>query len=218
MSISVRLFAMLREMHGATQLDVELEQGESIDHIFERLFDADKLGCPRESVMFAVNQEYVTGEHVPQDGDEVAFIPPLAGGSSDPRVSLSSDPIDMQDLIDLVTGTSRGGLVTFTGTVRDHFEGRPVMYLSYEAYDSMALQEMSRLCDEIEAAWPGVAVAMAHRIGRLDIGEAAVHIAVAGGHRAESFTACRHAIDRLKERVPIFKKEVYEDDSVWKSS
>ena len=168
--------------------------------------------------MFAVNQEYVTEDHILTDGDEVAFIPPLAGGADDPRVTLSPHPIDMQVLVEQVMGPSRGGLVTFTGTVRDNFEGRPVIHLNYEAYDEMALREMSRLCDEIEAGWPGVAVAMAHRIGRLEIGDAAVHIAVAGGHRAESFTACRHAIDRLKERVPIFKKEVYEDDSVWKSS
>lgn len=218
MPVSVRLFAMLRETRGAARLDIDLEQGESVAQIFDRLFAANASGCPRESVMFAVNQNYVNGDHVPQDGDEVAFIPPLAGGAADPRVALSTRPIDIQDLIEQVTAPSRGGLVTFTGTVRDHFEGRPVIYLNYEAYDEMALREMSRLCDEIEAAWPGVAVAMAHRIGRLEIGEAAVHIAVAGGHRAESFTACRHAIDRLKERVPIFKKEVYEDDSVWKSS
>jgi len=210
---------MLREMRGTSQLDIELSKGESVAQLFDRLFASDgPSSCPRESVLFAVNQDYVDGSHIPEDGDEVAFIPPLAGGAADPRVALSKEPISLDDLISEVSGPGRGGLVTFTGTVRDHFEGRPVLYLDYEAYDEMALREMSLLCDEIERTWPGVAVAMAHRTGRLQIGEAAVHIAVAGGHRAESFDACRHAIDRLKERVPIFKKEVYEDDSAWKSS
>jgi molybdopterin synthase catalytic subunit len=218
MSVSLRLFAILREMRGTSQLDVELLEGESVAQLFDRLFASDEPGYPRESVMFAVNQDYVSGGHIPEDGDEIAFIPPLAGGAADPRVDLSDKPISLDDLVSEVSGPDRGGLVTFTGTVRNHFEGRPVLHLEYEAYEEMALREMSRLCDEIEVTWPGVAVAMAHRIGRLQIGEAAVHIAIAGGHRAESFAACRHAIDRLKERVPIFKKEVYEDDSTWKSN
>jgi len=218
MSISVRLFASLREQRGTSEVVMELRAGETVQAVFARLFEDEAQRCAAGSLLFAVNQRYVTPQHVLQDGDEVAFIPPLAGGASDPRVSLCSEPMQLAPLIAQVCSPQRGGVATFTGCVRDHFEGRAVVHLDYEAYPEMALSEMSRLCDEVEAKWDGVAIAMAHRTGRLEPGEAAVQIAVAGGHRAEVFEACRHAIDRLKETVPIFKKEVYEDGSTWKSS
>jgi molybdopterin synthase catalytic subunit len=218
MSISVRLFAMLREQLGTSEVVMELTAGETVEALFARLFDDETPRCAPGTILFAVNQRYVTAEHVLEDGDEVAFIPPLAGGAGDPRVALCSEPLQLAAMIAQVSSPQRGGVATFTGCVRDHFEGRAVLHLDYEAYPEMALCEMSRLCDEVEAKWDGVAIAMAHRVGRLAVGEAAVQIAVAGGHRAEVFAACRHAIDRLKETVPIFKKEVYEDGSTWKSS
>ncbi|MBJ96274.1 MAG: hypothetical protein CMP23_17570 [Rickettsiales bacterium] len=218
MALTVRLFAMLRERRGTGSLNVEAKPGESVGALFARLFPANDEDGAIPSVLFAVNREYVLRDYVPEDGDEVAFIPPLAGGAADRRTMLSADPLQLPDLIKQVEGPGRGGLVTFTGTVRNNFEGRPVRHLRYEAYEEMALCEMSRLCDEIEDKWPGVAVAISHRLGQLEIGEAAVHIAAAGGHRQDSFEACRYAIDQLKQRVPIFKKEFYQDDSIWKSS
>ena len=218
MSVSVRLFAMLREQRGESRLEIDLCEGETVEQLFARLFEEEGPRCSLESLLFAVNQAYVPADHVLRDGDEVAFIPPLAGGDADPRVLLSTEPLQLTPLLERVSDPQRGGIATFTGCVRDHFEGRAVRYLEYEAYPEMALNEMSKLCDQVEAKWQGVAIAMSHRLGRLEVGEPAVMIAAAGGHRAETFEACRHAIDRLKETVPIFKKEVYEDGSTWKSS
>ncbi len=217
MSVSVHLFAMLREQRGESRLEVDLISGETVRELFDRLFAEGSNPCPLESLLFAVNRNYVTAEHVLRDGDEVAFIPPIAGGSGDRRVLITDQPLHLEPLIERVSGPGRGGIATFTGCVRDHFEGKRVLSLDYEAYTEMALGEMSRLCDEIEAQWPGVAIAMAHRVGHLEVGEPAVHIAAGAGHRAEAFAACQAGIDRLKETVPIFKKENYDDGSHWKS-
>jgi len=216
MPVQVRLFAALRELLGTDHLSVEPDEGETVAQLFARLFPDEPEERWAGTLMYAVNRAYVGGDHALQDGDEVAFIPPLGGGSADPRVELCSEPLDLAALIAQVEGPGRGGVCTFTGTVRDHFEGRPVRQLAYEAYEEMAGAQMSALCDEIEARWPGVAVAMAHRVGILAIGEAAVCIAAAGPHRAEAFEACRHGIDALKDRVPIFKQEIYDDGSEWK--
>jgi molybdopterin synthase catalytic subunit len=108
-----------------------------------------------------------------------------------------------------------GGLVTFTGMVRRHSRGVVVDHLEYEAYGTMAVREMTRLCDEIEAEIPACKLAVEHRVGRLEIGDLAVVIAAAAPHRAEAFTACRAMIDRLKDRVPIWKKEIGDDGAEW---
>jgi len=217
MPITVRLFAALREHRGETRLTVDAVPGETVRQLFERLFP-DRPGRDWPGpLMYAVAQEYVDADHVLGDGDEVAFVPPLGGGSDRaPRVLLSTDPIELQPLIDRVSGPTRGGLCCFTGTVRDHHLGRGVVHLEYEAYEPMALSEMERVCDEIERRWEGSCAAISHRLGTLQIGDAAVHVAVAGGHRVEVFEACRFGIDELKRTVPIFKKEVYADGSTWK--
>ena len=218
MSVTVRLFALLRELKGTDRIDFELAEGETIGGLFDRLFPEPDAQALRGSLAFARNTHYVEPDVLLVDGDEVAFIPPLGGGADDPRVQLSFAPLQLDPLVESVSSPERGGLTTFTGLVRNSFEARAVTHLEYEAYEPMALREMSRLCDEIEARWPGCAVAMSHRLGRLDIGEAAVHIVVASPHRAAAFEACRFGIDELKERVPIFKKECYADGSVWKDN
>jgi len=124
MSISVRLFAMLREQRGVSQLELELCEGETVEQLFARLFADEPPRCPFESLLFAVNQAYVPADHILCDGDEVAFIPPLAGGGGDPRVLLSTEPLQLSPLLERVSGPQRGGVATFTGCVRDHFEDR----------------------------------------------------------------------------------------------
>lgn len=126
---------------------------------------------------------------------------------------LSEHPLDLTGLIAEVTAPDRGGIATFVGTVRDHHQGRPVVELEYSAYGAMAEAECARIVEETERRWP-VRVALRHRIGLLAIGEAAVAIAVAGAHRDETFAACRHVIEELKRRVPIWKRERYADGSV----
>ena len=126
---------------------------------------------------------------------------------------LSDHPLDLTALIAEVTAPDRGGIATFVGTVRDHHQGRPVVELEYSAYGAMAEAECGRIVEETERRWP-VRVALRHRIGLLAIGEAAVAIAVAGAHRDETFAACRHVIEELKRRVPIWKRERYADGAV----
>ncbi len=142
------------------------------------------------------------------------MIPPVAGGS-DRHVRLLDESLSLDRVVAAVSGSGMGGIVTFTGAVRRHSRGTTVERLEYSAYDAMATREMTRLCDEIEAEMPGTKLAVEHRVGKLDIGDLAVVIAAAAPHRAEAFAACRAMIDRLKDRVPIWKKEFGEDGAEW---
>ena len=130
-------------------------------------------------------------------------------------VELTSDPIDVPRLIAHVNQPSNGGICTFLGVVRDNAEGRPVVKLGYEAYESMAVAQMRTIVEEAMQRWDLDAVALSHRTGELQIGEASVAIAVGAPHRAEAFEACRYIIDTLKTRVPIWKKEFFRDGAVW---
>ncbi len=162
----------------------------------------------------AVNEAFVADlGHPLAAGDVVALIPPVSGGRG--RVVLTDAPLDPRAVEAEVEGPDRGGLVTFTGCVRDHTGEHGVERLEYEAYRSMALKVMQAILDETEEKFPGVRVAIQHRLGVLAIGEAAVVVAAAAPHRAAAFSACAHAIDRLKEDVPIFKREVRTDGTVW---
>jgi molybdopterin synthase catalytic subunit len=130
-------------------------------------------------------------------------------------VELTSDPIDVPRLIAHVNKPSNGGICTFLGVVRDNADGRPVVKLGYEAYESMAISQMRAIVEEAAQRWNLDAVALSHRTGELQIGEASVAIAVGAPHRAEAFEACRYIIDTLKTRVPIWKKEFFQDGAVW---
>ena len=159
MTITVRLFAGLREHLGTDRVQVDAREGLTVSELFRAVLP-DLADAPlRQSIAFAIGTEYVTDEQLVADGDEVAFIPPLGGGSPDPRVHLTESPLELAPLLQAVAGPGRGGLATFTGTIRNHFEGRPVTHLDYEAYEPMALAEMSKICDEIEDRWEGSAAA-----------------------------------------------------------
>ena len=178
----------------------------------------DKL---RGKFRVAVNQDFADDDHALADGDELALIPPVAGGVDEPppsagrHVQLLPTPLSLDRCIAAVGGAGMGGIVTFIGMVRRHSRGVLVDHLEYEAYGTMAVREMTRLCDEIEAEIAGARLAVEHRVGRLDVGDVAVAIAAAAPHRAEAFAACRAMIDRLKQRVPIWKKEVGDDGDEW---
>jgi len=216
-TVLVRYFAVLRERSGKDEDSVAIEADETVGGLYARLFpDLRDEDGQRLPVMYAVNQAYVEADHSLADGDEVAFIPPLGGGSG--RVYLGTASLDVRAVEEVVSGPTRGGVCTFVGTVRNHHEGRAVVRLEYEAYDEMARTQMSALCDEAEARWPGLAMAMHHRLGVVDIGEAAVVVSAASAHRDAAFAACRWGIDTLKERVPIWKKEVYEGGATWKAN
>ena len=174
-----------------------------------------QLDAMRDSIMFAVNAEYVSADHPVQACDEVALIPPVSGGSDDDLFQITRDVLDPTALHNLVLSPQAGAVSLFVGVVRDNNLGRDVDYLEYDAYPAMATKVMRQIAGEIRERWQVLDIAMHHRIGRLEIGEASVAVAVASAHRAEGIEACRYGIDRLKAIVPIWKKEVWADGEEW---
>lgn len=214
MRIHVLYFAVFRERLRRDDEDVELADGATVAQAINALGakhpDIAKL---RGRFRVAVNQDFADDDHVLRDDDELALIPPVAGGSR--HVVLSDQPLSLDRCIAAVSGPGMGGIVTFTGMVRLHSRGTTIDHLEYEAYAPMAIKVMTQLCEEIEAEVAGALIAVEHRVGNLAIGEIAVVIAAAAPHRAEAFTACRAMIDRLKDRVPIWKKEIGTGGEEW---
>jgi molybdopterin synthase catalytic subunit len=132
-----------------------------------------------------------------------------------PQVAVTSAPLDSVALVGLVDKKGDGAVVTFAGLVRDHNEGRQVQFLEYEAYEPLAIRALQRIVDEARELWPGARVAVHHRLGRLEIGEASIVIAAASPHRADAFAACRYTIERVKQIVPIWKREHFDGGDVW---
>ena len=170
-----------------------------------------ELGEEPPGLLYAVNREYAPPEHELADGDEVALIPPVSGGA----FRLSEEPLDPAAVIAEVADERAGGIAVFVGTTRVHSRGRTVLHLDYEAYEGMAEQVMEELAADLERTYDLCAVAIAHRVGRVGIGEPSVVIAVSAPHRGDALAACKDCIDRLKETVPLWKKEVYEGGEEW---
>jgi molybdopterin synthase catalytic subunit len=217
-AVRTRLFARLREQAGTDTERVEVGAGSTVADVYDALRKAHPgLDPNRESVRAAVNQEFAEWDVNVADGDEVAFIPPVSGGVHGAGVlfELTTDPLDARRLEAAVAHKGAGAICTFTGIVRDSSRGRSVTHLEYEAYTEMATAEMRKIAAEIAERWPEARVAMAHRTGRLEIGEASVVVSVSCPHRAEAIDACHWGIDRLKESVPIWKKEHASDGTYW---
>ena len=216
---TIKLFATLRERARAAELTREFPDGASVADIWKLLVrEFPALAGHHDSIGFAVNQEYVEGDFRPRAGDEIAFIPPVSGGADDrwiDSITIGRGRIDVAALERAVADPSAGAIVTFTGTTRIDNAGRTVLRLEYEAYEAMALAEMRKLAREAGRRWNIVRIAIAHRVGIVEIGETSVAIAVSAAHRGEAFDACRFAIDRLKEVVPIWKKEYFDGGEVW---
>ena len=214
MRISVLYFAVFRERVGRDHDELELPDGATVaDAVATLAGKHAAVAQLRGKFRCAVNQDFTDDAHALADGDELALIPPVAGGMR--HVVLTDQVLSLDRCIHAVRGPGMGGIVTFTGMVRLHSHGATIDHLEYEAYAPMAVKEMNQLCDEIEREIAGVALAVEHRVGRLEIGDVAVVIAAAAPHRAEAFTACRAMIDRLKERVPIWKKEIGTAGEEW---
>lgn len=214
MDLTVKLFGAVRERVGAKLLSLTVPDGTTVAHLRARLAAEhvvfDEFG---DRLAVSVNLEIADPDATLRDGDEVAFLPPVAGGSG--GCTLSERPLDVAATIARVSGPGMGGLVTFIGAVRDNARGREIRHLEYESYPEMAEREMQKIADEAARRWPGVKLAIAHRAGHLEIGDLAVVIAAAAPHRGEAFEACRFAIDTLKQTVPIWKKEVATDGEYW---
>jgi molybdopterin synthase catalytic subunit/molybdopterin converting factor small subunit len=203
--VSVRLFAGLRERAGVARL--ELEDVARAGAVWARL----DLGAEPGGLMYAVNREYVGRSHELQDGDEVALIPPVSGGA----FLVTAEPLDVARVVAEAANDEAGAVASFVGTVRRASRGRNVQHLEYEAFEEMAEAMLMRLGESLTEKHGLTAVAIHHRIGRVEIGEASVVIAVSSPHRASALDACREAIDTLKETIPLWKKEVYEGGEEW---
>src|ERR1700730_15127390 len=217
MKVAVRFFARYREAAGRDHVEVELPEGGTGESAWEgggSRFPV--LQQYRPFTLFALGTDYVSASHPLRSGDEVCLFPPVSGGAPADLVEVTDKPRSEERLMGSVGDPGAGGLVLFSGVVREETGGRRVKYLEYEAHAPMAAAKMGEIATAVRERWPGVrGVALAHRIGRLEIGESSVMIAVSSPHRAEAFDACRFAIDTLKETVPVWKKEFFEDGEVW---
>jgi MoaE-MoaD fusion protein len=203
--VTVRLFAGLRERAGWSRR--EIDGVEQIGDVWTAL----DLGVEPPGLLYALNKSYVERDRKLADGDEVALIPPVSGGA----FLLSEQPLSVEAVVEEVASDEGGAVATFVGTTRVHSRGRTVTSLAYEAYEGMAEQVMSEIADELTARYELCAIAIHHRIGRVGIGERSVVIAVSAPHRQDALAACKDAIDTLKERVPLWKKEVYVGGEEW---
>ena len=225
MKITLKLFGSLREAAGESTIQVELDEGARVADLRRWLSSrnplVDKLG---DRLAASVNLEIASSDDILRDGDEVAFLPPVAGGDGTRataeavpkrRCTISGEALDEAEVVSRVDGPDAGGVVSFVGNVRNQARGHAIEHLEYEAYPEMAEREMEKIADEAGEQWPGTRVAIAHRVGRLEIGDAAVVVVAASAHRDAAFLACRFAIDTLKLRVPIWKREVATDGAYW---
>jgi molybdopterin synthase catalytic subunit/molybdopterin converting factor small subunit len=203
--ITVKLFAGLRERAGWSSR--ELEGVARVADVWPKL----ELGEEPDGLLYAVNREYADRDRELADGDEVALIPPVSGGA----FLLSTEPLDLKAVVYEVQRNEAGAIATFVGTVRAESRGRRVLYLDYEAFAEMAEKMLRELGASLEEKHGLTAVAIHHRIGRVDIGEPSVAIAVSARHRHAALAACAEAIDTLKETIPLWKKEVYEGGEEW---
>jgi MoaE-MoaD fusion protein len=215
--INVLYFAVLRERAHCERETLELPDGADVRTARARVAQQHPdIARLLPQVQSAVNRTVVGEGHLLRDGDELALMPPVAGGAGPRQIAVVAAPLNLDEVVAAVAGHDRGGLVTFAGVVRRRGHHLPdVVRLEYEAYVEMAEQVLGQIAEEIGREHPGTQVAIHHRIGALGVGETAVLIAAASAHRAPAFEACRAAIDRLKERAPIWKKEVGESGEAW---
>ncbi len=233
MKVRIRLFAGLREQAGYGTRVVELPARARVREVWAAL----ALGVEPAGLLYARNKEYVEQDAELADGDEVALIPPVSGGSGEPTAHgatggsgatdadgatralgpflLTSEPIDVAAVIAAASDDEAGAVAVFLGTVRRHSRGRTVLHLEYEGYDGMAEQLLGEIADDLAARYNLTRAAMTHRLGRVEIGEPSIAIAVSSPHRADALAACQEAINRLKDTVPLWKKEFYEGGEQW---
>ena len=219
-TVRVRAFALLREALGAAELGVALPAGADVAALLARLADDyPDAGLPARRFTTAVNRSYAPPETILVDGDEVALIPPVSGGAAK-LFEIVDRPISIDEVAARVAAPENGAITLFVGTVRGVTEGRPggviTDYLEYEAYAEMAEASLSDIAGEAMARWPAIrAVSIVHRTGRLEVGDTSIVIAVAAGHRQDTFDTCHYIIDRVKQIAPIWKHEVGPNGASW---
>jgi MoaE-MoaD fusion protein len=202
--VTVRLFAGLREQAGWSRREIDAER---VSDVWGKL----ELGEEPDGLLYAVNKEYAPADHELADGDTVALIPPVSGGA----FVLTDEPVSLDAVVGEVASEEAGAIATFSGTARRQSRGRIVHYLDYEGYEGMAEEMMEKLAGELKERYEVQEIAIHHRVGRVELGEPSVVIAVSAAHRADALAACKDAIDILKLNVPLWKKEVYEGGEEW---
>ena len=216
MKVRALFFGRAHEVTGFSEEELEFGEGRTIGDL-QRQYEArfPQLALLAESLVMAVNQEIARRDQPLRDGDEVAFLPPVSGGALDGFCEIIREPIRTSELARQLKAPEDGALVVFEGIVRNHSRGRRTLYLEYEGYEPMAIRKMEEIRRDVKERWPVDHIGMIHRLGRLEIGETSVVIVVTSAHRRAAFEACQFAIDRLKQIVPIWKKEYFEDGAVW---
>jgi MoaE-MoaD fusion protein len=222
MRVKVLLFGQLKDIVGRQEESLDLEPGARLSAVMSHYAEQyPTFKGLTSSIACSINQEYAQGSAVLREGDEVGLLPPVSGGKSETKDLRSAhcavvrEEIDIREIKEGLEDPTDGAAILFEGVVRNNTRGRKTLYLDYEAYESMALNEMEKLAQAALERFQVRDVAIVHRLGRLQIGETSVVIGVASAHRAAAFEACRWLIDTLKKTVPIWKKEYFEDGAVW---
>ena len=224
MLVRVLFFGLLREIVGRAEDAADLPAGARVEDLFSRYGGQfPRLAELRNSVVASVNEEFAPWQAPLAAGDEVAFLPPVSGGQSQAAGTAASEdlyelvrvPIRAREIVEQTKAPEDGAVVAFEGIVRNNFHGRRTLFLEYEAYEPMALRKMREIGARMRAKFPIHRIAIVHRLGRIEIGDTSVLIAVSSPHRPAAFDACRFAIDTLKRSVPIWKKEHFADGAVW---
>jgi molybdopterin synthase catalytic subunit len=216
MQIRVLFFGVLKDIVGSPAETVDVPAGACLDDLLAPYLERfTRLQEMLPSLALSVNQEYSRSDHPLHEGDEVALLPPVSGGTASNHVRIVREPISTEAVLGRLKMAEDGAAVIFEGVVRNQTRGRKTLYLDYEAYEPMALKQLEQLAEDARTRFGIRDVAIVHRLGRLEIGETSVLIVVASAHRAPAFEACRWIIDTLKKTVPIWKKEYFEDGAVW---
>jgi molybdopterin synthase catalytic subunit len=223
MQVRVLFFGRLKDIVGKSEENAELSDGARVEDLFARYGHSfPELAQFRPSVVASVNQEFAEWRAPLAAGDEVAFLPPVSGGAGPAGTIVDEDlcalvrtPIETSEIVAQLKAPPDGAVVVFEGIVRNHSGNRATLYLEYEAYEAMAIVKMREIGAQMREKYAIRRYAMVHRLGRLEIGETAVLVAVCSAHRAAAFDACRFGIDTLKRNVPIWKKEFFRDGAVW---
>lgn len=230
MKVTVLLFAKLADIAQSPQMVLSLPEGAYVNQLQEELIQLyPALKDVLTEAVASVNHEYAEPQHILHDGDEIAFLPPVSGGEKtkpagivgsnhDGTIYIANEPLQVEHFLSNVASRNAGAIVTFIGTVREITHGLRTLHLEYDSYVPMAVKKMEQIQAEIAEKWPGAKISMAHRIGHLNIEEIAVIIAVSTPHRQAAFEACKYAIERVKQMVPVWKKEQWEDGTEWQGA
>lgn len=223
-TITVLLFGQARELAGTGETSISVPTPSTVGDAVASLEERFPELVPLDRVLLtAVNETYATRDEAVNDGDTLAVFPPVSGGSGEPDSGVDGDffeltraEIPILEMRRRLLRGEDGAVCIFDGVARNNTKGRRTLFLEYEGYDDMAVSTMRQVGSESREKWPGIdRIGIVHRLGRIEIGESSVVIVVTSPHRGIAFEACRYAIDRLKQIVPIWKKEFFEDGAVW---